>query len=228
MKVVDMLKHKGESFTRHNLELVDKKLPLIKDYWHELLKKAHTQSLLQRFVHMPSAINEDETVVVEEQIVMHPEAKLLYDELHTTLGEVYHVGEWLEVSQERINAFADVTEDHQWIHTDPVRAEVESPFKTTIAHGFLTLALLPVLTDSVNPDTPQFPTAKVVVNMGLNKVLFPYPLKSGNRVRASSAVISIKVASKGAALDIVREIKVEIEGVRRPACVVESVIRLKF
>ncbi len=130
------------------------------------------------------------------------------------------------VDQERINQFGQVTEDMQWIHTDPQKAEVDSPFRTTIAHGFLTLALLPKLTDSVDPDKPIFPTAKMVVNIGLNEVRFPYPVKSGNRVRAISTLLKVTPIKKG--LEIEREIKVEIEGIRRPGCVVVSVIQLHF
>ncbi len=104
---------------------------------------------------------------------MKPDAKQLFNELNDTLGEVIHVGEWLTVEQSRIDNFADVTEDHQWIHTDPERAAAESPFKATIAHGFLTLSLLSVLTDSVDPENQKFPTAKMTVNVGLNQVRFP-------------------------------------------------------
>lgn len=99
-------------------------------------------------------------------------------------------------------------------------------FKTTIAHGFLTLALLPKLTDSVDADKPLFPTAKLVVNLGLNQVRFPYPVKAGNNVRAVSTLTKVTPIKKG--LEIEREIKVEIEGVRRPGAVVVSVIQLHF
>ncbi len=114
----------------------------------------------------------------------------------------------------------------QWIHTDPERAEQESPFKTTIAHGFLTLSLLPKLTDSVDPDSAMFPTAKMVVNIGLNQVRFPYPVKANNQVRAVSTLTKVTPIRKG--LEIEREIKVEIDGVRRPGCVAVSVIQLHF
>ena len=114
----------------------------------------------------------------------------------------------------------------QWIHTDPERAATESPFKTTIAHGFLTLALLPKLTDSVDPSIATYPTAKMVVNVGLNQVRFLYPVKVGNRVRAKSTLIKVTPVRKG--LEVEREIKVEIEGIRRPACVVISVTQLHF
>jgi acyl dehydratase len=228
MKVVDILKHKSESLSRHNFDILDKMSPSLKEYWHEFISKAQAHQLfpwIKEFDAKP-AVNEELPVEESSHIEMSPKAQALYDELHANLGEVYHVGEWLNVDQQMINQFGTVTQDNQWIHTDPDRAEAESPFKTTIAHGFLTLALLPKLTDSVNPDNPQFPTAKVVVNMGLNKVRFPYPVKSGSRVRSESSVVSVEPVSKG--LEIVREITVKIEGVRRPACVAESVIRVTF
>ncbi len=158
--------------------------------------------------------------------MLKPEAQAVYDELMPNIGEVIHTGDWILVDQDRINQFGAVTEDMQWIHTNPERAEAESPFKTTIAHGFLTLALLPKLTDSVDADNSLFPTAKLVVNIGLNSVRFPYPVKSGSRVRAVSTLSKVTPIKKG--LEIEREIKVEIEGVRRPGCVVVSVIQLHF
>jgi acyl dehydratase len=228
MKVVDILKHKRESLTRHNFEILDKMSPALKEYWHDFISKAQAHQLfpwIKEFDSKP-AVNEELPVEEVAQIEMSAQAQSVYDELQANLGEVYHVGEWLDVDQAMIDQFGVVTHDNQWIHTNPERAEQESPFKTTIAHGFLTLALLPKLTDSVNPDNPQFPTAKVVVNMGLNKVRFPYPVKSGSRVRAESSVVSVEPVKKG--LEIVRQITVKIDGVRRPACIAESVIRVQF
>lgn len=201
--------------------------PTLRDYWSDVLDKAQHSFLLSKVLdHQQPASNNEEIKPQPAPIVMAPEAQKLYAELKEQIGEVIHVGEWLNVSQERINQFAAVTEDMQWIHTDPERAEADSPFKSTIAHGFLTLALLPKLTDSVDPDNPQFPTAKMVVNLGLNQVRFPYPVKAGNNVRAVSKLLKVTPIKKG--LEIEREIKVQIEGVRRPAAVVTSVIQLHF
>ena len=144
----------------------------------DFLGKAQNSFLFSKVkdYHKP-AVNEEVAIPEPAPIVLKPEAQVVYDELIEKVGEVIHTGEWIHVSQERINQFAAVTEDMQWIHTDPERAAAESPFKTTIAHGFLTLALLPKLTDSVDPENQQFPTAKLVVNLGLNQVRFPYTLK---------------------------------------------------
>lgn len=232
MKVADLFKHRGESGSKQHSELMHWVSPTMREYWGEFLTKANNRHLFTRLrdLQQPAINDEIQSPVMPEPVQptveLKPEAQKLYDELSLKLGEVIHTGGWLDISQERINQFGQVTEDMQWIHTDPERAEAESPFKTTIAHGFLTLALLPKLTDSVDPEQNLFPTAKMVVNIGLNQVRFPYPVKAGNRVRAVSTLSKVTPIRKG--LEIEREIKVEIEGVRRPGAVVTSVIQLHF
>lgn len=229
MKVADLFKHRGETITKQHSEFMQWMTPTVKEYWGEIVNKAHNRHLFTRLRDFQApAVNDEVQPLVQQPkpIELKPEAQKLYLELQAKLGEVIHTGEWLDVSQERINQFGQVTEDMQWIHTDPERAEAESPFKTTIAHGFLTLALLPKLTDSVDPDNNLFPTAKMVVNIGLNQVRFPYPVKANNKVRAVSTLSKVTPIRKG--LEIEREIKVEIEGVRRPGAVVTSVIQLHF
>jgi acyl dehydratase len=152
--------------------------------------------------------------------------KTVYNRLNQQLGEETFVGEWYLVDQQAINQFADVTGDVQWIHTDPERAKTHSPFRSTIAHGFFTLALLPMLTESVNPDKNHFPEAKMVVNHGLNRVVFPFPVKVGKRIRARTRVIKLVPIKRG--LDVIREVSVEIENSSRSACVAETVLRLYF
>jgi acyl dehydratase len=151
---------------------------------------------------------------------------MMRKQLLNQLGEDVYEGKWLTLEQDRINAFANVTEDHQWIHTDPVRAEQESPFRATIAHGFLTLSMLPMLTDSVDPAKPPYPGAKMVVNLGLNKVRFPYPLKAGSRIRATKKIVAVEVVRRG--LEVTEEITVNIEHTGRPACIAETVVRLVY
>ncbi|EIA1298029.1 MaoC family dehydratase [Vibrio vulnificus] len=225
MKVTNLFKDKVDAFSAHHSEFINWMSPTLREYWGDFLGKAQGSFLFSKVRdHQQPAVNEE--VSLPEPIVLKPEAQLVYNELSEKIGQVIHVGDWIHVDQERINQFGLVTEDMQWIHTDLERAAVESPFKTTIAHGFLTLALLPKLTDSVNPDNNLFPTAKMVVNIGLNQVRFPYPVKSGNNLRASSTLTKVTPIKKG--LEIEREIKVEIEGVRRPAAVVVSVIQLHF
>ena len=226
MNVVDLLKQRSEVLSKQHDVLMQKMTPAVKEYWEELLTKTHNFHLFTWIKDINHAEVNDDHVHTDSIIILKPEAQALFDQLKVKIGEVIHVGDWLDLKQERINQFAVVTEDNQWIHTDPERAKVESPYKSTIAHGFLTLALLPRLTESVNPENPLFPTAKLVVNIGLNQVRFPYPIKAGDNVRAVSRLVSVTPVKKG--LEVVREIRVEIEGVRRPGCVVESVIQLHF
>lgn len=142
------------------------------------------------------------------------------------LGTETHVGPWLEIDQERIDRFAEVTGDVQWIHTDPARAATESPFGATVAHGFLTLSLLPYLTQSNHPDffAENYPGMRLRVNYGLNRVRFPAPVLVGSRLRARTVPLSADKV--GEAVEIVYRITVEIEGKEKPACVAESVVRV--
>lgn len=148
-------------------------------------------------------------------------------EIYTDLiGKEVHVGQWLEVRQERIDAFAAATGDLQWIHTDPARAADQSPYKTTIAHGFLTLSLLPFLTESNAPGSfeKNYPGMKLRVNYGLEKVRFPAPVLCGARIRAKSVVTGAEEVAGG--VQIAYRITVEIEGGAKPACVAEQLFRL--
>jgi acyl dehydratase len=146
-----------------------------------------------------------------------------YDAL---VGEETHVGPWLEVDQDRIDAFARVTGDEQWIHIDPQRAATDSPYGKTIAHGFLTLSLLPYLTQSNQPDAfaVNYPGMRLRVNYGLNKVRFPSPVVCGSKLRAHTIVKTVKEVSDG--VEIIYLLTVEVEGVAKPACVAEQVMRL--
>src|SRR5512138_324039 len=142
------------------------------------------------------------------------------------IGAEVHVGEWLTVDQERIDAFAAATGDLQWIHTDPLRAAVESPYGATVAHGFLTLSLLPFLTESNAPGMFErnYPGMRLRVNYGLEKVRFPSPVVTGARVRARSVVTGAEEVAGG--VQIAYRITVEIEGASKPACVAEQLFRL--
>jgi acyl dehydratase len=141
----------------------------------------------------------------------------------TALGEAVgqHLGysEWFTVDQDRINLFADATGDHQWIHVDPERAKA-GPFKRTIAHGFLTLSLLPVLTAAVY----RVDGVKMGVNYGLNKVRFPAPLPAGGRVRAGVELAEVTPVDGG--VQVVARVTVEVDGSPKPCCVAEAVSRL--
>lgn len=146
--------------------------------------------------------------------------------LKSKIGQETHVSSWLTITQERIDRFAEATGDFQWIHTDPERARKESPYGTPIAHGFLTLSLIPSLTGSVEASKKEFPEMKLAVNYGLNRVRFPNPVKVGSQIRARTELIHVEEVSGG--VQMVKKITVEIEGEAKPACVAETVTRLYF
>ena len=136
------------------------------------------------------------------------------------------VGDWLTIDQARIDAFAAATGDSQWIHVDPERARRESPYGTTVAHGFLTLALLPFLTGSNSPDylRRHFPGMRLRVNYGLNRLRLPAPVKCGARIRAHTVLKEATLLDAG--LEVVYRFSVEIEGEEKPALVAEQVVRV--
>ena len=135
------------------------------------------------------------------------------------VGQDLGPSSWIEIPQEKIQAFADATGDHQWIHVEPERA-AEGPFGTTIAHGYLTLSLLPVMSYEV---VPRDPGVKMGVNYGLNRVRFPSPVPVGSRVRGSFHVDSLDEADWGA--QVTMTATVEREGGDKPVCVAELVFR---
>ena len=156
---------------------------------------------------------------------MNPSAKLLAF-LQPQIGQEIHVGPWLTIDQQRIDKFAEVSGDLQWIHTDPQRAASESPYGATIAHGYLTLSLLPLLTESNHPDFFQknYPGMKYRVNYGLNRVRFPAPVKVGAKIRARTEIQAAEEVNT--AVQICYLIRVEIEGEEKPACIAEFVARV--
>ncbi|MCY3562775.1 MAG: MaoC family dehydratase [Acidimicrobiia bacterium] len=146
------------------------------------------------------------------------EKALTVADLKGMVGSEIGVSEWFTVSQDRIDAFADATLDHQFIHTDPARAAAESPFGVTIAHGFLTLSLLPHLGSGIKL-LPE--GAKVEINYGTDKVRFLAPVPVNSRIRARVALSEVTERRPGQYL-IKRTVTVEIEGADRPALVAET------
>jgi len=140
-------------------------------------------------------------------------------ELRSQIGREVAVSDWLAVTQERIDLFAEATEDRQWIHVDPGRAAAESPFGGTVAHGFLTLSLLPRLA----ADTLVLPETKLVVNYGLNRVRFPAPVRAGQRIRAHFSPAAVEEVPGG--VQLTWTVTIEAEGSDKPACVAETVSR---
>ena len=145
------------------------------------------------------------------------EIKQLAD-LKPLVGQEIAVSDWVTITQERINKFAEATGDYQWIHVDVARA-TGSPFKSTIAHGFLTLSLIP----SFNSQCIHMPSVTMSVNYGTNKVRFMNPVPAGSRLRGRFTVQGVENIQGGVQLTML--VTIEIEGVDKPACVAESVSR---
>ncbi|MGW5265878.1 MaoC family dehydratase [Microbispora sp. NPDC004025] len=141
------------------------------------------------------------------------------DEIRALAGKDLGHSGWLEITQERVNTFADATGDHQWIHVDPDKAK-DGPFGGTIAHGYLTLSLLiPMFTELLD-----IQGVKMSINYGLEKVRFPSPVKVGARIRLAAAVVSVEdVPGDGVQMHL--DFTVEIDGAAKPACVARAIYR---
>lgn len=135
------------------------------------------------------------------------------------VGQEIGVSDWVLVTQDKINKFADATGDHQWIHIDVARAKKESPFGGPIAHGYLTLSLISALLFGLY----EVKNVKLVINYGLNKVRFPAPVSVGKKVRARASVMEVKDIEGGVEVELA--VTVEIEGGTKPACAAAVVFR---
>jgi acyl dehydratase len=139
--------------------------------------------------------------------------------LRVRIGEEIAVGDWFEVSQARIDQFAAATGDQQWIHVDPARAAAESPFKTTIAHGFLTLSLL----SSLIRDAMTFHGLRMAINYGMNRMRFVAPVPAGSRIRARFMPVSVEDAS--GSVQVTWQVTIDREHSDKPCCVAEWIVR---
>lgn len=137
------------------------------------------------------------------------------EELEAAIGQ-RETSEWITIDQERINLFADATDDHQWIHTDPVRAAA-GPFGATIAHGYLVLSLLPALASG----RVGLEGTVMGINYGLDRVRFPHPVPVNSRVRAVSELARVEATAQG--IRVVATVTIQIEGVDKSAAVAESI-----
>jgi acyl dehydratase len=137
-------------------------------------------------------------------------------------GSVIGVSDWWEITQERVNAFADATDDHQWIHVDEEKAKA-GPFGGTIAHGFLTLSLTVAMTAELEMDVGS---PAMAINYGLEKVRYPAPVPVGSRIRAHVELASVADVEGG--IQVNRKLSIEVEGVEKPAMVAETVSRYYY
>lgn len=149
----------------------------------------------------------------------------LFDSTEAVLaadGKQLGSSDWLEISQERVNQFADATDDHQWIHVDAEKAK-SGPFGTTIAHGYLTLSLC----SKFLPEIVKLENMKMGVNYGCGKVRFPNAVKVGARIRGHAEMVGVEQTKDGGVQATIR-VTVEIEGEERPACVADTISRYYF
>ncbi|MCK5769698.1 MaoC family dehydratase [Algiphilus sp.] len=144
------------------------------------------------------------------------------DAILAAAGTELGSGEWLTVTQERVDTFADATDDHQWIHVDPERAK-DGPFGATIAHGYLTLSLV----SRFLPEIVEIRGMRMGVNYGCDKVRFPNAVKVGARIRGRGEMIAAEATRDGGTQAVIR-VTVEIEGEERPACVADTISRYYF
>ncbi len=233
MKVIEFIREKRKNLQHHNDQFIAKIEPKFKnlsDLFNNKTTMPFRNTLNNPWFSQFSPVETEEKNSEENKpdkvLIQVPEAEKTYKSLLEKLDKVTFVGEWYLVNQECIDQFAEVTGDNQWIHTDPIRAAKESPFKATIAHGFLTLSLIPKLTNSVDLDNNPYPEAKMAINFGLNQVRFPYPVKAGTRVRASIKLVDLVPMKRS--IEVVNEVSIEVENSKRLACVAETVLRLYF
>jgi len=148
-----------------------------------------------------------------------------YEMMAAKIGQQIEPSDWFEMTQDRINTFADATMDHQWIHVDPERAKA-GPFGAPIAHGQLTMSLMTFLPGGGDIGLPALEGMRLGINYGWNRVRFPAPVPVGAKMRSRSEIKSVEI--KGGMLEIVNQLTVEVQGQPKPACVGDSVIRLVF
>ena len=159
---------------------------------------------------------------------MSSKAEAALAHFHKHLGEEEGVGDWHTVDQAQINLFADATGDHQFIHVDPEKSAQLSPYKVTIAHGFLTLSMVVKLGASIPPVEPQAYEGVVMgVNYGLDKVRFPNPVKVDSKIRARRQLVSAELKAPNT-IQLKQQITVEIDGEEKPGCVAETLTRLIY
>lgn len=158
---------------------------------------------------------------------MGTNAENAFEKFQDAVGEPEGTGEWVRITQERINEFADVTEDHQFIHVDPEQSAQLSPWKVTIAHGFLTLSLLTKLDSSIPKDMSRYEGVMMGVNYGFDRVRFISPVKVGSRIRASSLLASVELRDPNT-VQTTRTMTVEIEGEDKPALVADWITRIVY
>jgi len=162
------------------------------------------------------------------EVTMTERSERALESWQQRVGTLEGVSEWHTIDQAQINAFAEATLDRQFIHVDPERAAQRSPYKVPIAHGFLTLSLLPYLVASALEASAPPPAGLIAgINYGLDRVRFPAPVRVDSRVRARSELLTVERVA-GNTLQLKRKVTIEIEGEDKPGCVAEALSRLVY
>ena len=157
---------------------------------------------------------------------MSEAAAKAFEKFQAGVGETEGTGDWFEITQDTINQFADLTHDHQFIHVDPERAK-DTPFGSTIAHGFLTLSMLTHLSSSIPAgDTSRYEGVVMGINYGFNKVRFVSPVKVGSKIRATGVLSNVEL--KGNMVEVTRTYTIEIDGSDKPAVVADWLTRTVY
>lgn len=201
-----------------NVELIKRIEPQVRELRQAINLSAHNTFGNDWFNKSNTATNEDRCPTVQPK----PEVLALYRQLIELQGAELHCSSLYEISQEKINQFAQVTGDQQWLHTDPDRAKRESPFRSTVAHGLLLLSLMPAMR-AINEDK-RYQTARFIVNQGINDVRFLAPVKPGSSIKLRSSLSCVSLASRH--LDIVEDIIIENQSGSRCVCSAAMVIKI--
>ncbi len=163
---------------------------------------------------------------METEMAMSDNLQRAFEIMQSRVGEMTSQSEWFEITQERVNDYADVSMDHQWIHIDVDRATNESPFGAPIAHGNLTLAVMGHLPVAARNEGPPIEGQKLGINYGFDRIRFPAPVPVGSKIRSTNTLRRVEI--KGDMIETMTEIVVEAQGSDKPVCVAESLGRMVF
>lgn len=220
MNIVELLKEKSQQLQLSNGEFIRRLEPQVrelKESFNQSVSNSFASAFFSRFI----AVANEELHPVVTPI---PQVVAIATDLQRKLGREVHTGDWIVLEQGTIDGFAQVTGDEQWIHTDPERAARESPFKSTVAHGFLLVSLLPKLRGLEQYATQNYPKARMVVNCGMNEVRFLAPVKPGMALRSRTFLRKFETGRRS--IDLTEEVIVEIQQTGREALRAELLTRV--
>ncbi|GLS28117.1 MaoC family dehydratase [Marinibactrum halimedae] len=220
MDIVRLLKEKRQEIQLNNVEFIRKIEPQFREISatiNQTVINSLQSGLMSRFRFI---LPDDKP----QPLPINPQVVEVYNRLMMFKGTETHIGDWLTIDQDRINQFAEVTGDHQWIHTDPERAKKESPFQSTVAHGFLLISLLPTLSELDAYGEQYYPEARMVVNCGVDKVRFLSPVKTGSAIRARTSLNDVLINRRS--LDLINDVHIELQRNGKLVCTAQLNLRI--